>query len=216
MTPRRTQGIQSGPRSATVVSAVSGAVIDQLSAVGYPAMTMESIARIAGVSRTTLYRRWPTKAALLATVVEPRLRSYDDFRPTGHTERDLVLLMQMLRDNAQRPDGRALYAAAGERSPELDVVIGRMLERMSAAFLRILRAPGAPCEDVNTQLDAAVHLLLHGTLTWEPTRGTPPTDQDLSNMVALVLRGWEATSSETPLPKAHSSDPQQAHDKGDS
>lgn len=42
------------------------AVLDELSELGHGALTIESIARRAGVGKATIYRRWPDKIALIA------------------------------------------------------------------------------------------------------------------------------------------------------
>ncbi len=42
------------------------AVLDELSDVGYGALTIESAARRAGVGKATIYRHWPDKIALIA------------------------------------------------------------------------------------------------------------------------------------------------------
>ncbi|MFI5889831.1 helix-turn-helix domain-containing protein [Actinoplanes sp. NPDC051513] len=41
---------------------------------GFARLTIDGVAKAAGVNRTTIYRRWPTKAALLVDMVEPPAR----------------------------------------------------------------------------------------------------------------------------------------------
>jgi AcrR family transcriptional regulator len=38
---------------------------------GYRSVTLDAVAERAGVAKTTLYRRWPSKSALLAAALEP-------------------------------------------------------------------------------------------------------------------------------------------------
>src|ERR1700722_1847898 len=42
------------------------AVLDELSELGYGALTIECVARRAGVGKATIYRHWPDKIALIA------------------------------------------------------------------------------------------------------------------------------------------------------
>jgi TetR/AcrR family transcriptional regulator of autoinduction and epiphytic fitness len=49
---------------------VCRAALDELAAAGYGAFTIESVAARAGVSRSTIYRHWPDKLALIADAYE--------------------------------------------------------------------------------------------------------------------------------------------------
>lgn len=53
------------PRSEAARRAVLGATLDLVEEGGYGGLTMEGIARRAGVSKQTVYRWWPSKAAIL-------------------------------------------------------------------------------------------------------------------------------------------------------
>jgi AcrR family transcriptional regulator len=57
------------PRRADVEPAVVDATLRLLTEVGYAALSLDAVARSAGVSRPTLYRRWPSKAALVVDVL---------------------------------------------------------------------------------------------------------------------------------------------------
>lgn len=46
------------------------AALDELGEMGYGAVTMESVAARAGVAKTTVYRHWPDKLALIADAFE--------------------------------------------------------------------------------------------------------------------------------------------------
>ena len=68
--PRRTKKIQGGPRSQAVVEKVHAATLAEIDRAGFAGMTMDGVARAAGINRTTLYRRWPSKADLVADLFE--------------------------------------------------------------------------------------------------------------------------------------------------
>lgn len=63
-----------GGRSGRVVRDVLSAAAQELSRCGYAALRMEDVARAAGVNKTTVYRRWPTKLEL----VRATLRSLNE------------------------------------------------------------------------------------------------------------------------------------------
>src|SRR5918994_587654 len=54
---------------ADVTEAIRGAVFEELAAVGYARMSIEGIARRAGVGKTAVYRRWRSKLHLVLDVV---------------------------------------------------------------------------------------------------------------------------------------------------
>src|ERR1700687_607414 len=49
---------------------VRRAALDELGEVGYGAFTIESVAARSGVARSTIYRHWPDKLALIADAFE--------------------------------------------------------------------------------------------------------------------------------------------------
>ena len=68
-----------GGRAERVRTAVLEAAAELLTEVGYDKMRVEDVAARAGVHKTTVYRRWPTKAALTAdaTALHSRRRRPD-------------------------------------------------------------------------------------------------------------------------------------------
>ena len=56
---------RAGGRAARVRSAVLEATADLLTEVGYDQLTVDEVAARAGVHKTTVYRRWPTKPELI-------------------------------------------------------------------------------------------------------------------------------------------------------
>jgi AcrR family transcriptional regulator len=65
-----------------ITSRILGATVEQAELVGMRRITMEDVARRSGVGRATLYRRFPTKAALIDAVVLAEARRYFD----GHEQ----------------------------------------------------------------------------------------------------------------------------------
>ena len=81
---------------------------DAILAVGWSRTTLTDIARRAGVSRMTLYRRWPDTQTLLADlmtrewgfVVEDAVSGLADENARGRISRGVVATVQALRENA--------------------------------------------------------------------------------------------------------------------
>ncbi len=76
------------PRVERSRSAIHAATIEELAEVGYGAMTIESIARRAGVGKATVYRHWRGKLDLVASALETMKE--DVVPPTEGTVRERV------------------------------------------------------------------------------------------------------------------------------
>ena len=51
-------------------AAIASAVVEVLGRRGYAGLTMDAVARAAGVGKATIYRRWSSKAELLLSVMD--------------------------------------------------------------------------------------------------------------------------------------------------
>ncbi|MCU1287469.1 MAG: transcriptional regulator, partial [Acidobacteriales bacterium] len=99
-------------------------------------LTIEGIARAANVNRTTIYRRWPSKGALLLAVIEPLLERFDHDPDTGSLGGDLLALMLMIGENVALPEGQAVRRAVGSTSDELKELVDVVNDRALGAFRR--------------------------------------------------------------------------------
>ncbi|MFK0047508.1 TetR/AcrR family transcriptional regulator [Streptomyces sp. NPDC090741] len=110
-------GTASGPRAAAIFDAARELLAER----GHDGLTIEAVARAAGVNKTTIYRWWPSKPALVrATVLHAR--ALDISVPdTGSLRGDLVALVEqvtgLLTGPHAEPVVRALAGASGQ--PEL-------------------------------------------------------------------------------------------------
>lgn len=81
---------------------------------GYAGMSIDEVAERAGVAKTTLYRRWPTKDHLAVAVVA-RLQEDDEITDTGDIRLDLVNYLEKIAAglNRMRTAGRNEGPSAG-------------------------------------------------------------------------------------------------------
>ncbi|MER5754606.1 TetR/AcrR family transcriptional regulator [Streptomyces sp. NPDC002088] len=186
-TTRRTRGVQTGPRSRQVISSVRAATLAELERVGFTAMTVDAVARAAGVNRTTIYRRWPSKTALLATVVEPLLQRYDDIPETGDACKDLVAVMRMICEAWTSPEGQALRVAAGAAHHELQSLVDQVTERSLAPLRRVLGHAARRGDIREDDVTMIAHLAFHGVATWQRSPSAPLTDDDCRRMAHILL-----------------------------
>ena len=112
-----------GRRPADEVRAdVLRAVGDLLLTEGSADLTFERVARLAGVSKTTLYKWWPSKGALALDgyfhAVEPALA----FPDTGDIRTDLISQLRAFAQvMTQTPGGRVLAELIGQSQTDLDL-----------------------------------------------------------------------------------------------
>ncbi|MBT8223973.1 MAG: TetR/AcrR family transcriptional regulator [Dactylosporangium sp.] len=99
----------SGPRR---TAQIFDAALYLLAERGYEGLTIEGVAERAGVNKTTIYRWWPSKAALLgaALIDAPRLRFA--VPNTGSLHGDLTALARALVKLLTEPPSAALAIAA--------------------------------------------------------------------------------------------------------
>jgi AcrR family transcriptional regulator len=113
--------IRVGGRSARIQSAVHAAVRRLGSETDRDQLTVPQIAAEAGVTPSTIYRRWGELAALLADVAVERLRPIADPEDTGAVTSDLRAFIEQFMEEMSSPVGRALvrdvFSTAGETYP---------------------------------------------------------------------------------------------------
>lgn len=97
------------PRSAQSHQAMLQATLKLLAEVGFNAMSMDAIAARAGVGKTTIYRRYSSKAELVADAVES-LREEVSIPDTGNLANDLDALIENAAQITLSPIGRQTVA----------------------------------------------------------------------------------------------------------
>src|SRR5580658_3899652 len=88
---------------------------------GFPELSIEAIAADANVGKTTVYRWWPTKAALVADAFSTSAEQELQFPDTGSVRRDMSLQMKRLIRVFRSDRGKVVAAllAGGQSDPEL-------------------------------------------------------------------------------------------------
>jgi AcrR family transcriptional regulator len=150
-----------------VVEKVREATMAELARVGFPGLTIEGVAKAANVNRTTIYRRWPSKDALLLAVLEPGLERFDQDPDTGSLDGDLLALMLMIGETAALSEWQAVHRAVGSRADELKDLVDTVNDRALGAFRRAFdraRARGGVGPTDDTEMIA--HLTFFGVLLW--------------------------------------------------
>ena len=98
------------PRDAQADQAILDAALDLMNELGYGRLTIDGVAARAGVTRPTIYRRWPSKQALVvaALLVAPRIQVPDP--DTGSVRDDLIAILRHQIALMNREENRRVTA----------------------------------------------------------------------------------------------------------
>jgi len=109
------------PRSEVSRQAILGSTLKLLKKTGFPQLSIEAIAADADVSKATVYRWWPTKAALVADAFSTSADQELRFPDTGSVHKDMSLQMRQLIRVFRSQRGKVVAAllGGGQSDPEL-------------------------------------------------------------------------------------------------
>lgn len=113
--PSRNEVRLGRPRSVATQEAILAASLRLTERIGYAQLTIEGIAAEAGVGKQTVYRWWPSKAAVVLEAFSHDARAVVKVRVTGNLETDLEKFLVAAYRRLAGPRGvvfRSLLAAA--------------------------------------------------------------------------------------------------------
>jgi len=113
---------------------VLDAALEELATTGWDGFSMEHIAKRAGVNKTTIYRRWPTKVDLLQAALLAIPELVAEPPDTGDLRTDLAILLGTRVEQLTSPVGRGLVRAImlGGASPSLQSLRESVREKRPA------------------------------------------------------------------------------------
>jgi AcrR family transcriptional regulator len=127
------------PRDPRRDEAIRDAALALLAEVGYERTSVDAIAAAAGVSKPTIYRRWPGKQALVADAIRchPHMRATAP--DTGSLRGDLLAAVRQSADH--QLESAHLTAGLAGRMRESDELAGLVREHAVEAVRRRFRTP---------------------------------------------------------------------------
>ncbi len=189
------------PRDPQVDRAILTATLELLGEDGFDGLSIEAVAARAGVGKTTVYRRWPSKIPLvvdaLTAMKAPTVSAVPDDMPT----RDA--LVRAMSGFTKPHEGSAARVLAGlvdamSRNEELAEAVRTVLvaerERGLVAVIERGKARG----EIRSEVDARVMVdLLGGPVVLRRLITGQPVNQRLAHtIVDLVLDGAAPTPSQ--------------------
>ncbi|WP_446214520.1 TetR/AcrR family transcriptional regulator [Micromonospora sp. IBSANI012] len=180
-----------------ITKAIRRALMQELAAVGYGRLSIEAVARRAGVSKTAIYRRWSSKLELVLETVVAAAGNKLPALDTGTLRGDLALLFQVVAHALSHPLASQIIPdllAEAARNPTIDqtlqqVLRGKQQEIGGQLIGRAIERGELPA---GTDPDAAVDLIV-GPLYWRlAIARTPLTDTYLDTLAEAVAAGLGA------------------------
>jgi AcrR family transcriptional regulator len=186
-----------GGRSARVRTAVLAAAVEELAASGMAGLSIQAVARRAQVHKTTLYRRWGSREALVLEALRQQARENVPVPDTGDLREDLIRLATAAVRNAvaNEPILRASISELAHNTAVAEVTRQFWQERLALDGHIVHRAiergeipPGTDASAVIEGVLGPLHLRFL-------ISGRPASRRTIVCTVELVVRGLCDTQS---------------------
>jgi AcrR family transcriptional regulator len=192
-------------RPSEIQRRVLDAAFDSVLRLGFRAVTVESISAETGIAKTSIYRRWPNKAAMVMDAFVFRIGPCIAFPPSddhiGSIRKQMLALAKVFRG----PAGTMIKALLGEA--QFDVELAEAFQKhwllprreIAIAAVHVAINSGELRADVDVQvtLDA-----LYGGLYYRLLTGSGPlSDTYVEGLFSHVIEGLRAVPR-TPVSRA--------------
>ncbi|WP_169927727.1 TetR/AcrR family transcriptional regulator [Labilithrix luteola] len=190
--PSAERGLGKQIRGERLVDNVLEATLEELARVGYGAFSMETVAERAGVHKTSVYRRWPTKADLTGAALQREADSTLCFPDTGSIRSDVVSMMREFRNILATHRGQSLVRMmlAEGPSPELAALVDSLRKKKEKEPKQALARAVAQGElPAGTDIELVLCTLIGALQNLYFVHHELPTDRRIEQMVNLVFDG---------------------------
>jgi AcrR family transcriptional regulator len=177
---------------------VMATTYELLSEEGMAGLTVDAVARRSGVAKTTIYRHWPSREALLLDVCA-QMGPHFDIADAGSLPKDLRALAQRVVDQLlSDPSGAILLSLmdAAERNPDLAALLAAAEAKLVEAVQTILARAQLRGELRRPPEASAVAALIIGPLLYRRLISHEPlSDGFFKLVVENVVRAAGGASS---------------------
>lgn len=179
-------------RGEPVVRSVLAAALSEVARAGYHGLRIEDVAARAGVNKTTVYRRWPTRQELLRDALLSITGETFSTPDTGSLRTDLLAVARRNAELAAKPEHQGvfrIFVAEGD-DPELAAIV-RTLRQAFASVPREVLAAAERRGEIAPGVDPTLLFdVLGATLNWVLLFERAPADEAfLQRLVDLLLYG---------------------------
>jgi AcrR family transcriptional regulator len=199
MTVAKVEGNRRGrPRLQSTDQAIFAAAAELIGERGYDGFSMAAVADRAGVAKTTVYRRWPSRSHLVLETMTSVMRV--SLLDSGDLHADLVSFARTLAAGLRAPGTRRLVAElslASAQRPELADAFQRLYTQRRGTALATLHR-GQATGELRAGMDPELLIdQLSGALHYRMMLGGDgPTDAYAERLVDAILEGALPPSSD--------------------
>jgi AcrR family transcriptional regulator len=184
------------PRDGALDARILEQVLTLLGSRSYDGLTLDELAERSGVAKTTILRRWPSKAAVVAAAVEHLALQSMPVPDTGSLRGDAQALLHGAVETFVRGRGQfvpRLIREAGDHA-QITRLVTALVQSRRQAYRRVLALAVARGE-LTPGVDQAllIDLLIGPLWTRLLITGDPITDEFVDAIVEVVLTAFDAT-----------------------
>lgn len=182
-----------------ITVAIRDAVMKELAEVGYGRLSIEAVARRAGVGKTAIYRRWSNKLEMVLEIVSDVAGRSVPLPDTGSFAGDLQLIMMIVSKALQHRIASQIIPdlmAEAARNPQIAETLQKALRTHQQAVGEKLVGQAVARGELpsGTDPDLAVDLIL-GPLYWRLAVSRTKPDADyLDKLRAAVTAALRSTA----------------------
>jgi AcrR family transcriptional regulator len=175
-----------------ITVAIRNAVMNELAEVGYGRLSIEAVARRAGVGKTAIYRRWSNKLEMVLEIVSDVAGRAVPLPDTGTFAGDLQLLMMIVSKALQHRIASQIIPdlmAEASRNPQIAETLQRALRthQISVGDKLVGQAVARGELPPDADPELAVDLIL-GPLYWRlAVARNPLSDDYLEKLIEAVM-----------------------------
>jgi AcrR family transcriptional regulator len=179
----------------SVTAAITSAMFDQLAEIGYARMSMDAVARRAGVGKAAVYRRWSSKQAMLIDLVGASiLQHLPEVPDTGSLAGDVRGFLDVIVEQLADPRVKRIaldVLVETTRVPELATALHDVVEKprrtTAAAILTRAVERGELSADIDR--DVGLDLLVSPLLLRLLRTDEQMDDAYLSRLAGAIVAG---------------------------
>jgi AcrR family transcriptional regulator len=188
------------PRSEESEEAILAATIQLLSEKSLPDISMEEIARKAGVGKATIYKWWPSKAYVALDAFLRKTNRMVPMPDTGSVRRDILELIRSLMVFYKSPAGRIMgqFVAESQNDKEFASLFRERFIKPRREACGVIFDRGVERGEIDQNLDRELLLdLIFGPPIYRMiVRHAPLEDKLADEMVSILFDGLDNKSSE--------------------